>query len=31
VKFGAAPEHCHLFKSDGRAYPRKFVEQLRVA
>ena len=31
VKFGAAPEHCHLFNADGRAYPRKFVEQLRVA
>jgi multiple sugar transport system ATP-binding protein len=31
VKFGAAPEHCHLFNAEGRAYPRKFVEQLQVA
>jgi multiple sugar transport system ATP-binding protein len=31
VKFGSTPEHCHLFDAQGRAYPRKFVEQLQVA
>jgi multiple sugar transport system ATP-binding protein len=31
VKFGAAPEHCHLFNAEGSAYPRKFIEQLQVA
>ncbi|RKP48674.1 ABC transporter ATP-binding protein [Pararobbsia silviterrae] len=31
VRFGAAPEHCHLFNADGRAYARKFVERLQVA
>ncbi|MEJ0002998.1 MAG: sn-glycerol-3-phosphate ABC transporter ATP-binding protein UgpC [Pararobbsia sp.] len=31
IKFGAAPEHCHLFNAEGRAYPRKIIDQLQVA